>query len=160
MFDSPDVSWSAGRGNIRAVRGAGHGGRGGSPAVGRGGVRGGRGRGARCSARSSLARTAFCQSGAGCGDVNCIGSGRERSVGRDVVVVIDVFNLSSASIKRSCVTVLVLIFFSPRPTRSSLREPVRPHQFSSGSEDPRNGEYGRSSRPWFVYVGPSALSLS
>lgn len=49
--------------------------------------------GARCSARSSFARVAYRQSGAGCGDVNCIGVGRERSVGRDGTSSVRIFRV-------------------------------------------------------------------
>lgn len=111
--------------------------------------------GARCSARSSLARAATSQSGAGCGDVNCIGTGRDFSVGRDVSC-----SFVSSACAEPCVTECLCL--SRRRPRSSLRGPVAALQPSSppGLENPRNGECGRSSRSRFVYVGPRASSFS
>lgn len=101
--------------------------------------RGGRGRGvrwarardgARCSARSSLARAATSQSGAGCGDVNCIGTGREFSVGRDVSCSF----VSSACIEPCVIECLCL---SRRRPRSSLRGPVAAFQPTRTRESPK-----------------------
>lgn len=86
------------------------------------GVRRARARdGARCSARSSLARAATSQSGAGCGDVNCIGTGREFSVGRDV---------SCSFVSSACAEPCVIecLCLSRRRPRSSLRGPVAAFQ--------------------------------
>lgn len=103
--------------------------------MGRGGARAGAGRGrrtvgrgarggARCSARSSLARAAYRQSGAGCGDVNCIGVGRERSVGRDV----SYSYVSSACSEPSRVIGALDLCFRRRRARSPLRGSPRAHR--------------------------------
>lgn len=75
--DSPDVGRDAVRRGARGRRRAGR-----AAPQGAGGARA---RGTmHAAARSSLASGALRQSGAGCGDVNCTGAGRKRSVGRDL----------------------------------------------------------------------------
>lgn len=97
----------------------------------RGGARRGTRDGARCSARSSLARGAYCQSGAGCGDVNCIGAGRDRSVGRDV----SCSNVPCACAEPPCV-IVCLCCSRWRRLRSSLRGPLRPHRNATDPKIP------------------------
>lgn len=114
------------------------------------GLRGARGLHA-AVARSSLARAPRPpQSGAGCGDVNCIGEGRDRSVGRDVFTVPCAGPILLFSTECFCVP--------DGRLRSSLRLRT-PHQ-QTVTPDSRNGKRGRRSRSRFVYVGPPALLLS